>query len=383
MNGQEEHVRRNAKLAALISAAALLVAACGDEPDENGDDETGADETEDPSDDEEMAESDFLACMVTDEGGVDDQSFNQSAAEGLDAAQSAGVIGDSSVVESNAAADYAPNLDNLVAEDCGIIVTVGFLLAGDTAESANTNPDERYAIVDYLYTDFDEVAPENDNVKPLVFNTHEAAFLAGYVAAGYSTTGKVGTWGGLQIPTVTIFMDGFADGVAHYNEVHGTEVEVVGWDKETGEGEFVGDFSNAALALQISENMIEEGVDVIMPVAGPLGAQAATAAQDAGDVAVIWVDTDGTVSAPEYTDVLLTSVMKGITVAVEDAATTTANGEFSNEPFIGTLENGGVGIAPYHEFEDDLSDELKSEVEELRQQIIDGELEVMSDAAFG
>lgn len=371
-------MRRNAKIAALISGAALLVAACGEAPDENGDD------TAESGEDGEEVEGnpDFTACMVTDEGGVDDQSFNQSAADGLDAAQSAGVIGDTNIVESNAAADYAPNLNNLVQEDCGIIVTVGFLLAADTAMSANENPDERYAIVDYLYSDADEVVPENDNVKPLVFNTHEAAFLAGYVAAGYSETGTVGTWGGAQIPTVTIFMDGYVDGVAHYNETHGEEVEVVGWDKEAQDGQFVGDFSDTAAALQVSENMIEEGADVVMPVAGPLGAQTATAAQDAGDTAVIWVDTDGTVSAPEYTDVLLTSVMKGIAVAVEDAVTTTANDEFSPEPYIGTLENGGVDIAPYHEFEDDLSDELKSEVEELRQQIIDGEIEVESPAAF-
>ncbi len=369
------------RLAAVAGAVALVLAACGEAPDEDGEDtvDPGASPTEEMT--EEPA-ADFVSCMVTDEGGTDDQSFNQSAAEGLENAQAAGVISDINVVESNAAADYAPNLSNLVAEDCGIIVTVGFLLAADTAMSANDNPDERYAIVDYLYTDFDDVAPENDNVKPLVFNTHEAAFLAGYVAAGYSETGRVGTWGGAQIPTVTIFMDGFADGVAYHNEQKGTEVEVVGWDKEAQDGQFVGDFTDTATALQISENMIESDVDVIMPVAGPLGAQAATAAQDTGDVAVIWVDTDGTVSAPEYTDVLLTSVMKGIAVAVEDSVTATAGGEFSSEPYIGTLENGGVDIAPYHEFDDDLSDELKSEVDELRQQIIDGELEVESPAAF-
>jgi basic membrane protein A len=382
-------VNKRIRFAALLGGVALVVAACGDAPDDNGDDAAtpgNGEETDAPADEETDAPAgeDFMACMVTDEGGVDDQSFNQSGADGLEAAATAGAIAaDPTIVESNAAADYAPNLSNLVQEDCGIIVTVGFLLAADTATSANENADERFAIVDYLYTDFDEVAPENDNVKPLVFNTHEAAFLAGYVAAGFTESGTVGTWGGAQIPTVTIFMDGFADGVAHYNDAHGTEVGVVGWDKAAQDGSFVGDFTDAATAQQISDNMIEEGADVIMPVAGPLGAQAATAAQDAGDVAVIWVDTDGTVSAPEFTDVLLTSVMKGIAVAVEDAATTTASGEFSSEAYIGTLENGGVDIAPYHDFDDEVSDELKAEVDELRQQIIDGELEVQSDAAFG
>jgi basic membrane protein A len=347
---------------------ALIATACGEAPDDNGDDVTG--------------DEDFLGCMITDEGGVDDKSFNESAWNGLENAEVAGVIGDTRVAESHSTADYAPNLDDIVALDCGLIVTVGFLLAADTAEAANANPDEQFAIVDYLYTDFDDIQPEGDNVKPLVFNTHEAAFLAGYVAAGYTESGSVAAWGGAQIPTVTIFMDGFADGVEHYNEVHGADVEVLGWDKETQNGEFVGDFSNTTLALQISENLIDAGADVILPVAGPLGEQAAIAARDAGDVAVIWVDTDGYESAEEYSDLFLTSVMKGITVAVEDAVGETVAGNYSNEPFIGTLENDGVGIAPYHDFDDQLSDELKAEVEELRQQIIDGEITVESDAAF-
>lgn len=374
-------MNKRLRFAALLSGVALVAAACGDAPDDNGDDAAtpgNGEETDAP------AGEDFMACMVTDEGGVDDNSFNESGFAGLENAAAAGAIAENpNVVESNAAADYAPNLSNLVQEDCGLIVTVGFLLAADTATSANENPDETFAIVDYLYTDFDEVAPENDNVKPLVFNTQEAAFLAGYVAAGYSESGTVGTWGGAQIPTVTIFMDGFADGVAHYNEQNDAAVEVVGWDKEAQNGTFVGNFTDTAAALTASENMIEAGADVIMPVAGPLGEQAAISAQEAGDVAVIWVDTDGVESAPDYADVLLTSVMKGIAVAVEDAATTTAGGEFSSDPYIGTLENGGVDIAPYHEFDDDMSDELKSEVEELRQQIIDGDLVVESDAAFG
>jgi basic membrane protein A and related proteins len=377
-------VNNKIRLAALAGVFALALAACGEAPDDNGEavapDDNGEVATDDNGD--EPAAEDFLACMVTDEGGVDDRSFNESAYQGLLNAESAGTITDQRVVESNAAADYAPNLSNLIAQDCGIIVTVGFLLAADTADAANTNPDERFAIVDYLYTDFDDVQPAEGNVKSLVFNTHEAAFLAGYVAADYSTTGSVATWGGAQIPTVTIFMDGFADGVAHYNEVNGTDVQVLGWDKEAQNGQFVGDFSNTTLALQISENLLDAGADVILPVAGPLGEQAAIAARDAGDVAVIWVDVDGYEAAPEYSELFLTSVMKGITVAVEEAVNTTAAGEFSDEPFVGTLENDGVGIAPFHDFEDEVSDELQQEVDELRQQIISGELTVESDAAF-
>src|SRR5690606_37204223 len=201
------------RLAAAAAAVALMVAACGEAPEEEDDTaaENGEPATAEAEEPEEPAEE-FLACMVTDEGGVDDRSFNQSAWEGVQAEEEAGVITDSTVVESNASADYEPNVSSMVAEDCGIIVTVGFLLADTTAAAAEANPDERFAIVDFIYEE------PIDNVKPLVFNTHEAAFLAGYVAAGYTSTGSVATWGGQQIPTVTIFMDGFYDGVQYYNE---------------------------------------------------------------------------------------------------------------------------------------------------------------------
>ena len=363
------------RLAAALGATALVLAACGEEPDDTEDDtvEPGASPTEEMT--EEPA-ADFVGCMVTDEGGVDDKSFNQSAYEGLVAAQDAGVVSDVNLVESNAAADYEPNVQSMVAEDCGLIVTVGFLLADTTQAAAEANAEEQFAIVDFIWEE------PIDNVKPLVFNTHEAAFLAGYLAAGYSETGSVGTWGGAKIPTVTIFMDGFYDGVQHYNETKGTDVQVLGWDKEAQDGQFVGDFSNTTLALQISENLISQGADILLPVAGPLGEQAAIAARDAGEASVIWVDVDGYETVPDYNDLILTSVMKGIAVAVETAATDAAGETFSNEPFVGTLENEGVGLAPYHDFEEEIPQELKDEVEQLREQVVSGEITVESPAAF-
>lgn len=362
-------IQRTRAIAA-IGAIALAVTACGEPPPAS---EPGG----------EQSESEFLACMVTDEGGVDDKSFNETSWNGLLNAYDSGVIAEPKYVEPKSASDYEPNLKNMVRDDCGLIVTVGFNLADATKASAEANPDQKYAIVDFLYTDPDTFEPTPiDNVKPLVFNTQEAAFLAGYLAAGHSETGKVATWGGIKIPTVTIFMDGFYDGVQHYNEVKDADVQVLGWDKKSQDGQFVGDFSNSTVAKQLSENLISRGADVIMPVAGPIGESAAVAAKDAGDVALVWVDTDGYKTLTEYRDILLTSVVKGMDVAVEKAVTATAEGNFSNESFIGTLENEGVSIAPYHAFEDKLDDELKKEVDELRQQIISGELKIGSDAAF-
>ncbi|MQA61537.1 MAG: BMP family ABC transporter substrate-binding protein [Actinophytocola sp.] len=358
------------RVVASVLAVGLAVSACGEPPPEEQD--AGGE-----------GGKEFVGCMVTDQGGPDDKSFNETSYKGLQDAEKDGAISEVKIAESNADSDYKPNVEEMVAGDCGMIVTVGFLLAEATQAAAEANPEEKFAIVDFLYTDPDTFEPvEIDNVKPLVFNTHEAAFLAGYLAAGQSETGKVATWGGLKIPTVTIFMDGFADGVAHYNKEKDKDVEVLGWDKKSQDGQFVGDFSNSNKAKQISDNLLSAGADIIMPVAGPIGEQAAVAAKDAGDASVIWVDTDGYESLTKYQDVILTSVEKGMDVAVQEATTAAAEDSFSNEPFVGTLENEGVSISPYHDFEDKVDDGLKQEVEDLKQQIIDGELKVESDAAF-
>jgi basic membrane protein A and related proteins len=368
-------VNKTFRVATLLGAVALVAAACGEAPGEG--DNAAA------TDGETAATADFQTCMVSDSGGINDKSFNESAYNGLQAAFDNGVTMEPKFAESQAEADYAPNVDAMVADDCGLIVTVGFLLAQATQEAAEANTEEKFAIVDFLYTDPDTFEPVTiENVKPLVFNTHEAAFLAGYLAGGMTETGKVGTWGGLKIPTVTIFMDGFADGVAHYNEVKGTNVEVLGWDKETQEGQFVGDFESTGPARQISDNLIQQGADILLPVAGPIGESAAVAAQEAGNVNIIWVDADGFETLPDYGSLIITSVLKGIAVAVETAANETAEGSFSSDPFIGTLENDGVGLAPYHDFEETVPQELKDEVDQLKEQIISGELVVESDASF-
>ncbi|MDN5821809.1 MAG: BMP family ABC transporter substrate-binding protein, partial [Brachybacterium sp.] len=217
---------------ALAGAGALTLAACGTAPEETagggGSDAGGA-------------SSDYKACMVSDAGGWDDKSFNESSYKGLqNAVESLGI--DHSTAESTSDSDFAPNINNMVTQGCDLIITVGFLLAPATGDAAQENPDTDFAIVDSTAQDADGNPIELDNVKPLEFNTAEAAFLAGYLAAGMTETGKVATYGGVDIPTVTIFMDGYVDGVAHYNETHDGDVEVLGWNKESQSGSIVGTF---------------------------------------------------------------------------------------------------------------------------------------------
>jgi basic membrane protein A len=349
---------------ALIGASALVLTGCAAAPE--GDDETNA-------------ASDFLPCMVSDSGGFDDHSFNELGLAGLtDAADELGV--EYKKVESASEDDYAPNIDSLVAEGCNLIVTVGFLLSGATIEAANANPDVQFAIVDDgLDSDDEDFANDTTNGKPILFNTAEAAFLGGYAAAAYSKTGVVGTFGGIPIPPVTIFMDGFVDGVAYYNEVNGTNVQAVGWDKAGQTGVFTGGFAAGTDAKNAAQGLLDQNADVLLPVGGPIYQSAAEAIREkGGDIALIGVDADVYNTDDTVKDLLLTSVMKGVDAGVKSVVLEAAAGDFSADPFIGTLENGGVGLAPFHDFESKVPADLQSQIDDIKAKIISGEIKVES-----
>lgn len=354
------------RVAALSGAVALALAACGSAPEES--EETGGAET---------GASDFKACMVSDSGGFEDKSFNQSGAEGLDrAVEELGI--EEVKVESSSDTDFTPNIDSLVQQDCNLIIGVGFLLEDPIQAAAEANPDIEFALIDSAFSDADFNPVTLDNAKPLLFNTQEAAYLAGYVAAGTSTTGTVATFGGIQLPSVSIFMDGFADGVTKYNEDNGTDVKVLGWDKAAQTGSFTGDFENQANGQNLAKGFIDQGADVIMPVAGPVGLGAAAAAQEAGNVSIVGVDADWFLTAPDYSSIVLTSVMKEIGQAVFDTVKEASEGNFTSDPYVGTLENEGIGIAPFHDFDSVVTEDVKTAVEDLKAQIISGDLVVES-----
>ncbi|MDR3201535.1 MAG: BMP family ABC transporter substrate-binding protein [Bifidobacteriaceae bacterium] len=366
-------MRKLTLFAAMAAAASLTLTACGGAPEEPAPADSATQEATDNDAAEAPAASDFSACMVSDAGGFDDKSFNQSGYEGLAAAEdSLGIA--IKTAESKDQVDYGPNIKSMVSQGCNLIITVGFLLADATKEAAEANPDSTFAIID-------DSSITAANVRPLVFNTAEAAYLAGYVAAATSTTGTVATFGGMPIPTVTIFMDGFADGVARYNADKGGAVKLLGWDKDKQNGSFTGDFEDQSKGKNLTKTFIDQGADVVMPVAGPVGAGAAAAAKEAGNVAVVWVDADGYETSPDYADLFLTSVVKEIGASVLTTIKETASGGFNPEPYVGTLENGGVSIAPFHDYDSKVSAETKAEVEALQAGIISGQIAVDSPSS--
>jgi basic membrane protein A len=290
---------------------------------------------------EPPAEPTALVCQVTDVGGIDDKSFNATAYKGVtDAVEQLGIEGQ--YLESQEQADYETNIQAFIDQGCDLIVTVGFLLGDATWAASEANPDQKFAIVDYP-NNFD--GNVRANLVGLNFDTAQAAFLAGYVAAASTQTGKVGTFGGIQIPPVTAFMDGFWYGVQYYNTQNGTAVEVLGWDPATQTGLFTGNFESTDDGRTFGENLMDEGADIIMPVAGPVGLGTAAAVQARGNAWIIGVDTDWTVSAADYAAIVLTSVLKNMDVAVFDTIQTVLDGSFTGGDYLGTLENGGVGIA--------------------------------------
>nr|WP_050901831.1 BMP family ABC transporter substrate-binding protein [Microbacterium testaceum] len=345
---------------------AVLLAGCGAAPESNGSSAAAG-------------ASDYLPCMVSDSGGFDDKSFNQLGKEGLD--EAATQLGSKKPIEvqSQSETDFASNLSSLVDQGCNTIITVGFLLAPAALESAKANPDLQYVSIDDMVDQDFDGKTDAPNIKPIIFDTAQAAYLAGYLAAGTTKTGVVGTFGGMNIPTVTIFMDGFAQGVEKYNADNGASVRVVGWDRAAKDGSFTGGFEANDTARQTAQAIIDQNVDVLLPVGGPIYQSAAVAIQDAGrDIALVGVDADVYETDPAIGDLLLTSILKGIDVGTKDAIVAAGEGSFDTTPFVGTLANDGVGLAPYHKWEDRVPAELTTKIDALKADIVSGKITVES-----
>jgi basic membrane protein A len=326
----------------------------------------------------------LLVGEVTDLGGIDDKSFNASGWMGVQQAMTDLGI-DGKYLESTQQSDYAKNIQEFLDEKAGLIVTVGYLLGVDTAIAAKANPDAKFAIVDYAYPDCIEGQTEGkdcgsatvmDNVVGLTFQTDQAAFLAGYVAAGMTKTGKVGTFGGLQIPTVTIFMKGYQAGVKYYNQKNGTSVEVLGWDDAAQTGVFVNNFDSTDDGHKTAESLQQEGADIIMPVAGPVGLGSAAYCQETNTCLIIGVDQDWYESAPEYHSVELTSVMKKINVAVYNVIKSVLDGTFKGGTLNSTIVDGGVDLAPFHDLDSQVPDQLKTDLTQVKADLVSGAITV-------
>lgn len=311
-------------------------------------------------------------CQVTDVGGIDDKSFNSTAWKGVsDAIAKYGADKvEGKYLESQQASDYEVNINTFLADKCSLIVTVGFLLADATDAAAKANPEQKFATIDVDYL-------EHPNLRGSGFAIEQATFLNGYLAAGMSKTGKVGTYVGIAFPATTRFMDGYVLGVEEYNKVHGTNVQVLGWNIKDQKGLEVGNFESTDDGRKMGETLMDEGADVIMPVAGPvgLGTLAVMAERNAG--LLIGVDNDWSLANEANADYILSSAMKNMDLFVAETIGQVVENKFESGNWIGTLENGGVGLTYGSKVGPNVPADLKAEIEALIPKIISGEIKTL------
>jgi basic membrane protein A and related proteins len=364
----------------LLLVLAMVAAACSSD-DSGGDTTTTAGGDTTTSEAMEPNPNAVKTCLVTDLAGVDDRSFNGSAWQGVQDAVAAGfATEDSFYLESTDASDWQPNIDQMIEQDCQHIVTVGFALGEVTAINAQEYTDITWTMIDNVLTDADFAPLALPNVRELVYQTDEAAYAAGYLAAGVSETGVICTYGGGNFPTVSIFMDGFTRGAEYYNEVKGTDVQVLGWDPEKADGLFTGSFTDMDLARSTAESLFQENCDVIIPVGGAINLPAGDVINDQGlNAAMIGVDADAYFAMPEqYQPVWLTTVEKAIAPFITLAIQEQVEGTWTAGSYVGNLANEGVGLADFHDWDSKVPAELKTEVFQILQDIKDGKI----DAAF-
>jgi WD40 repeat protein/basic membrane lipoprotein Med (substrate-binding protein (PBP1-ABC) superfamily) len=315
-----------------------------------------------------------MVCMVSDDQGVHDQLGNEITFAGVHQVTEKFGWG-STVLESRELNDFTRNLNTLVESDCDLIIATTWKLADALDVVSRANPEQKFQLMDWPYE------TPHENVWQQIAAVDQAAFLAGYAAASVSKTGIVGTFGGINFPPVFEFMDGFAFGVAYYNDRHNANVRVLGWDVEKRDGLFIGTFESTAEGRRAAEELLDQGADVILPVAGDAAVGAGAAVKESGNAYLIGVDSDWTKTYPEFANVTLTSIEKRFDAGVVSAVQAIVNGDFAGGVYVGTLENGGVGIAPFHHLDHLVSAETKVDLEEIRAEIIAGKIKTKTEYA--
>lgn len=316
--------------------------------------------------------SDLKVGLVTDVGGVNDKSFNQSAWAGVQKA--AAEFGfEANYIESKQPTDYEKNIDQFATEDYDVIITVGFLMGDSTAVKARQYPEIKFGIIDNSYFPTEgSVACGADvtdcyddgglkNVTSLMFQEDQVGFLAGVLAAGMSQTGTVCSVSGMEIPPVVRFITGYQAG-AKWMRSDVTTLNV-----------YIPSFTDPAKGKETGISMIGQGCDVIFGCGGNTGNGGLLAAKEQGLMA-IGVDVDQYNTYPEVADALLTSAAKNVDVAVYEYLKSIVDGTDTAGIFTANIENGGVGLAPYHDWDAKIPAEVKEKVDEAMAGLKDGSI---------
>lgn len=345
-------MRKTARFAAVAMAAALTLSACGSDD--------GADEGTDNGD-APAATSDVKVGMAYDVGGRGDQSFNDSAAAGLDqAVEEFGMESQESEAEDGEAESAREERLRTFA-DAGYnpIIAVGFAYAASVAKVSEEYPDVNFAIID-------DASVEADNVASLVFAEEQGSFLVGAAAALKTETDQIGFVGGVETPLIQKFEAGYVAGAEAVNPDIEVDVTYL-----TQVPDFSG-FADPAKGKTAAQGMFDNGADIVYHAAGGSGGGVFEAASESDNLA-IGVDSDQYNTAdPSVQDVILTSMLKNVNVAVYEYLSEVEAGNIPSGVTTYDLSVDGVGYSTSGGFVDDIVDQL----DEFKQQIIDGEITV-------
>jgi basic membrane protein A len=352
-------MRRSFKrLAVAVSAVVLSFAlvACGDDADSGSGTDGGTNTTASAKPANCEAPENFCVGLVTDVGKIDDKSFNQSAWEGVKLAANDGALID--FIETTDKKDYGTNINTFVDQKFDAIVTVGFALGEATTAAAKANPNITFIGVDQFQ------AEETANLAGLVFNEDKSGFLAGALAGKLTKSNVVAAVLGTNlVPPVVAFKEGYEAGVKYTNPgakvistYHPGGLDVA--------------FTDPAFGANTAKQALDQGADVVFGAGGSTGNGAlAEVAKKGGEAFCIGVDTDQWETVPEAHPCLVTSAMKLITPGVSDLLKAAKGGSI-------TAGNtfGGAALAPYHDFESTIPDDVKAEIEELTPKVVSGEV---------
>jgi basic membrane protein A len=332
---------------ALLAAFALatMAAGCGGDDEEAQDGDTAAATDTGGG----AAEEPARVGLVTDIGGLNDRGFNELANSALERAKDE-LSADTRVLESRSDADYIPNLSQLAEDGYELIVSNGFLMGEATEKAAKEFPDSNFAIIDFAY----ENPPAN--LRGLVFKEQEVGYLVGYLAGLKTKTDVVSSVGGQKIPPVDRFIAGFQAGAKAANP---NVTTLNGYSQ---------DFVDQAKCKEVALDQIAKKSDIVFQVAGGCGLGALDAAKEKG-VLGIGVDKDQSFLGEH----ILTSAVKRVDAAVFQTIEEQHNGEFEGGTGVFGLAEDGVGLG---EFNGDVTEEDQEKLDEIRQQIIDGEITI-------
>jgi basic membrane protein A len=315
---------------------------------------------------------DFRACQAIDASEVDGRSYNQDIAAGLDrAATYLGVA--TSHREVSSPTDLEKVIDSFVLRGCNLIVAPD--TAGDLESLAEANRDTLFALVDVDGSSLEETATaEGGNITEITFYVDQAAFLAGYVAAGTSASRTIATLAGRRVSENVDPIRAFAEGGRAYGDAHGFKITVLGAPRGPVKETATGSDEDDGLVQAQTLAFVRDGADVVYPVAGPasVGALPPAAGAAGRSIALVWSGTNGCRALPESCELFLTSVVNNYDNAVYDVIKEAVAERLDGGTYVGSLVNGGVGLSPYHSHRDEVSPELRQEVADLRDDIIAG-----------